>query len=48
LLFLPYWRSRGLRRGRPLRDADPERNLVMNIEITDLTRRFGRNQAVPG
>ncbi len=39
---------RGLRRGRPLRDADPERNPVMNVEITDLTRRFGRNQAVAG
>ena len=39
---------RGLRRGRRLRDADPERNPVMNVEITDLTRRFGRNQAVAG
>ena len=36
-----------LRRGRPVRDADPERN-VMNVEITDLTRRFGRTQAVAG
>ena len=36
-----------LRRGRPVRDPDPERN-VMNVEITDLTRRFGRTQAVAG
>ena len=40
--------QRDLRRGRPVRDADPERNLPMNVEITDLTRRFGRNQAVAG
>ena len=32
---------------RRVRDPDPERN-VMNIEITGLTRRFGRNQAVAG
>ena len=30
-----------------VRDPDPERN-VMNVEITDLTRRFGRTQAVAG
>ena len=38
---------RGLRRARPVRDPDPERNL-MNVEIAGLTRRFGRNQAVAG
>ena len=36
-----------LRRDRRVCDPDPERN-VMNIEITGLTRRFGRNQAVAG
>ena len=36
-----------LRRGRAVRDPDPERN-VMNVDITDLTRRFGRTQAVAG
>ncbi len=39
---------RGLRRDRPVRHADPERNPLMNVEITDLTRRFGRHQAVAG
>ena len=49
LLLLPSLPGvRGvLRRGRPVRDPDPERN-VMNIEITGLTRQFGRNQAVAG
>ena len=36
-----------LRRDRAVRDPDPERN-VMNVELTDLTRRFGRTQAVAG
>jgi ABC-2 type transport system ATP-binding protein len=36
-----------LQRGRPVCDPDPERNF-MNVEITDLTRRFGRTQAVAG
>jgi ABC-2 type transport system ATP-binding protein len=30
-----------------VRDPDPERN-VMNVDITDVTRRFGRTQAVAG
>jgi ABC-2 type transport system ATP-binding protein len=30
-----------------VRDPDPERN-VMNVEITDVTRRFGRTEAVAG
>ena len=38
---------RVLRRGRVVRDPDPERSL-MNIELTDLTRRFGRTYAVAG
>src|SRR5262249_56954807 len=36
-----------LRRGRVVRDPDPERN-TMNVELTELTRRFGRTQAVAG
>src|SRR5689334_20992912 len=34
-------------RGRAVRNPDPERN-VMNVDITDLTRRFGRTEAVAG
>ena len=45
-LSLPGLRS-VLRRDRRVCDPDPERN-AMNIEITGLTRRFGRNQAVAG
>ena len=43
---LPAGRG-GVRRHRLVRDPDPERN-VMNVEISDLTRRFGRTQAVAG
>src|SRR4029453_3074265 len=43
---LPGVRGR-LRRDRLVCDPDPERNL-MNVEISDLTRRFGRTQAVAG
>jgi len=34
-------------RHRVVRDLSPERN-IMNVEITDVTRRFGRTQAVAG
>jgi hypothetical protein len=40
--------GRGLCRGRRVRDADPERNVQVNVEMTDLTRLFGRKQAVAG
>src|SRR6185437_14953113 len=40
-------RRRGLRRGRLVRDPDPEGN-IMNVEINDLSRRFGRTDAVTG
>ena len=44
----PTWRSRPCCGAIALvRDPDPERN-VMNVEISDLTRRFGRTQAVAG
>ena len=36
-----------LRRGRPVRDADREGN-IMNVEVAGVTRRFGRTQAVAG
>src|SRR6201999_616186 len=38
---------RVLRHGRVVRDPDPEGSL-MNIELVDLTRRFGRTYAVAG
>ena len=47
-LVPPYLAVRGgVRRRHVVCDPDPERN-VMNVEISDLTRRFGRTQAVDG
>ena len=40
-------RGRGLRGHHLVCDPDPERN-VMNVEITEVTRRFGRTEAVAG
>jgi ABC-2 type transport system ATP-binding protein len=37
----------GVRRPRLVCDPDPERN-IMNVELTELTRRFGRTRAVDG
>jgi hypothetical protein len=47
-LYLPYLVGRGLlRRDRAVRHPPPERPAV-NIELTDVTRTFGRNKAVDG
>ena len=43
----PTWPSRPSAARSSVRDPDPERN-VMNVDITDLSRRFGRTQAVAG
>ncbi|MEP7025446.1 MAG: sigma factor-like helix-turn-helix DNA-binding protein [Actinomycetota bacterium] len=45
-LFL-IWPSHLLQCGRALRDAHPER-IIMNVEASELTRRFGRTWAVAG
>src|SRR4029450_187571 len=46
---LPGVRGR-LRRDRGVCDPNPDRHLMnlMNVEIAELTRRFGRTQAVAG